>query len=191
MRFTDINQRYTEIVTGYIAQGYTINTATMSGSQGEYAKIDLTDGSEIIRIYLDSFSEWGDIYSVEGFEIVVGKSVDNVPANQEDRFGTIWSSHLEIIQKERFYAVGRDRGNGRYFTGMEEAIAADKLRVARYIARNKDRKTVNLNSKAMDIAKRIIRKQFGVKRIIESDITIFRYDSHYAVSYRGKTYRLR
>ena len=55
MKFADINKRYTEIVNEYIAKGYTINTATMSGSQGEIAKIDFTDGTEIIRIRVASF----------------------------------------------------------------------------------------------------------------------------------------
>lgn len=35
MKYIDINKRYTEIVTEYMARGYIINTRTMSGSQGE------------------------------------------------------------------------------------------------------------------------------------------------------------
>ena len=50
MKYADINRRFTEIVAEWLAKGYSINTASMSGSQGETAKIDLTDGKEIVRI---------------------------------------------------------------------------------------------------------------------------------------------
>lgn len=44
MKYIDINRKFTETVSSYIAQGYIINTASMSGSQGEVAHIDLTNG---------------------------------------------------------------------------------------------------------------------------------------------------
>ena len=44
MKYIDINQRFTAKVAEYIAKGYTINTATMSGSQGEVAHVDLARG---------------------------------------------------------------------------------------------------------------------------------------------------
>ena len=50
MKYADINKRYTETVSEYLARGYTINTRTMTGSQGDYAHIDLTDGTEVVRI---------------------------------------------------------------------------------------------------------------------------------------------
>lgn len=48
MKYIDINRKFTETVSSYIAQGYIINTASMSGSQGEIAHIDLTDGKQIV-----------------------------------------------------------------------------------------------------------------------------------------------
>jgi uncharacterized protein YeeX (DUF496 family) len=55
MKFAEINRRYTEAVAEWLAKGYTINTATMSGTQGEFAKIDLTDGKEIIRVVVAAY----------------------------------------------------------------------------------------------------------------------------------------
>lgn len=52
MKYIDINQRFTAKVAEYIAKGYTINTATMSGSQGEVAHVDLTDGKQVVRVLL-------------------------------------------------------------------------------------------------------------------------------------------
>lgn len=54
MKYIDINQKFTAKVAEYIAKGYTINTATMSGSQGEVAHVDLTDGKQVVRVLLDS-----------------------------------------------------------------------------------------------------------------------------------------
>ena len=44
MKYVDINKRFTEIVSEYIAAGYMMNTSSMNGSEGEISKVDLTDG---------------------------------------------------------------------------------------------------------------------------------------------------
>lgn len=48
MNYTDINKRYTAVVAEYLTNGYIINSRSMCGSQGDYAHIDLTDGTEVI-----------------------------------------------------------------------------------------------------------------------------------------------
>ena len=59
MKYSDINKMFTTEVNKYLAQGYRFNTASMNGSQGELAKVDLTNGTEIIRIVARTFSkEW-------------------------------------------------------------------------------------------------------------------------------------
>ena len=73
MKYADINKQYTATVADYLAKGYTINTRTMCGSQGDYAHIDLTNGAEVIRIMVDTFHEWTDI-SLDGLEIIVGRA---------------------------------------------------------------------------------------------------------------------
>lgn len=50
MKFIDINREFTAAANSYMAQGYYINAGTMGGSQGEVAHIDLTNGTEIIRV---------------------------------------------------------------------------------------------------------------------------------------------
>ena len=72
MKYADINKKYTAIIAEYLANGYTINTRTMGGSQGDYAHIDLTNGTEVIRILVETFHEWGKL-SIEGLEIIVGR----------------------------------------------------------------------------------------------------------------------
>ncbi len=189
MKYADINKRYTEIVTEYLAKGYTINSRTMSGSQGEIANIDFTDGTEVIRILIVSFHEWTDI-SLDGLEIIVGRADSEVEPNSENDCHTLWNTKLDIISKERFYEIGADRVHGKCYGTCEEATAAQQVRLQRYIAKNRDRKTENITSKAMEIAKRIIRREFGVKRICEADVVVSKYNGTYTIKYKNRVYCL-
>lgn len=190
MKYSDINRRYTEIVAEYIGKGYTINSASMSGSQGETSKVDLTNGSEIIRVMVDTFSDWEA--GIEGVEIIVGRALDHdVVPHSNSGWGTIWNNRIEILNQERFYKIGEDRRHGTYYGTESEAKHAHEVKLSRYIARESSRKTANLTDKAMGIAKRIIRRKFGVKRICESDVKVSKYNGVYIIGYRNKTYRLR
>lgn len=42
----------------------------------------------------------------------------------------------------------------------------------------------------MEIAKRVIRREFSVKRIRENDIMVSKYNGVYTISYKNKTYQL-
>ena len=106
MKYADINKKFTEVVTEYIVKGYNINTSSMRGSQGEIAKVDLTNGQEIVRIYIKKFSDWKQ--RTRGYEIVVGKCVDNVEPNSNSDWATIWDEHLEVIDIVRFFQADFD-----------------------------------------------------------------------------------
>ena len=139
MKYADINHRYTEIVAEYMGKGYTINTISMGGSQGETCKIDLTNGTEIVRIMVDTFSDWKN--SLEGVEIVVGKVMDaDVRPHNNSGWNTIWNNRLDIITSERFYKIGEDRRHGTFYGSMVEAKAVVTIRRSRYFLR--DRKSV-------------------------------------------------
>ena len=191
MNYVDINKKYTATVAEYMAKGYTINTRTMSGSQGDYAHIDLTDGTEVISIMVDTFHEWTDI-SLDGLEIIVGRADSEVIPNCENDYHTLWNTNLDIISRERFYEIGADRRHGKFYGTLEEAIAAQQLKVQRYIAKHQDSKPEDITAKAMEIAKRIIRREFKVKRICESDVTVSKYNGTYTIKYKykSKAYRL-
>ena len=190
MKYSDINRRYTEIVAEYIGKGYTINSASMSGSQGETSKVDLTNGSEIIRVMVDTFSDWET--GIEGVEIIVGRALNpDVLPHSNSGWATIWNNRLEILNQERFCKIGEDRRHGIHYGTEEEAAAASAKKLSRYIARTSSRQTENITDKAMEIAKRIIRKRFGYERIREADVTVSKYKNTYIVGYRNKTYRLR
>ena len=86
MKYIDINRKFTETVSSYIAQGYIINTASMSGSQGEIAHIDLTDGKQIVRVLLDSFTEWEDYNQLEVFGALGKYILDIEGTDAEERY---------------------------------------------------------------------------------------------------------
>lgn len=193
MKYIDINKRYSEIVAEYISKGYTINTASMSGTQGEIAKIDLTDGNEIIRISIDGFSNWRE--SIEGYEITVGRDTkDEVkPHTNDSGYNTIWNNNLEIIHTERFYRIDRYSD----FLGTEEdaknAVAVRRERIK--YSRDKAQRFIsslepNTSAKAIEIAKRIIRRKFGYSRINTSEVKISKDNRGYTVVYRGNVYTL-
>ena len=187
MKHIDIDKRFTEIVAEYLAKGYTVNTAATNGSQGEIAKLDLTNGVEIIRVYAASFVDYKS--HTEGIEIVVGRSTDGIKPHEHTGWDIIWHNRLEILSRERFFEVGRTRYY-KYYGTEEEAKAAQRKRHDRYILNSSGRKTKNITDKAQEVAKKVISREFGVKRPNAAYITVSKYKSKYTVSYRNKAYTL-
>lgn len=105
MKFIDINREFTAAANSYMAQGYYINAGTMGGSQGEVAHIDLTNGTEIIRVLLTTFNNY---LGTEGVELIVGRVKDDIKPNQEDRWNTVWNERLEVISNKNHVLIIRD-----------------------------------------------------------------------------------
>ena len=197
MKYTEINKRYTAIVTEYLSKGYMINTATMSGSQGERSHIDLTDGIEVIRIVLQSFHRWKDV-PVEGFEIIVGRAAakDRVVPNDNRDYATVWNKNLEVISTESFYSIGR---HGNWFGTKEEALEATRKSFERYenkphnydhteVVRIENPKVIALAKQyVLDhrIAKRVDLTQLEVMKRIYNNLHV-----SYTIGYKGKAYTL-
>ena len=120
MKYIDINKLFTERVSEYLVKGYVINSASMAASQGERAHVDLTDGTEIIRIYVANFYNDGD-----GVEIVVGRSTDNITPHSDDHWDVLWTSNLEVLSRSRFYKVGGEYAT-RDETHLEERDAEEE-----------------------------------------------------------------
>lgn len=132
MKFIDINREFTAAANSYMAQGYYINAGTMGGSQGEVAHIDLTNGTEIIRVLLTTFNNY---LGTEGVELIVGRVKDDIKPNQEDRWNTVWNERLEVISNKKFYRLNNRAQDGFYGT-EEEANAAEEKRFDRYKSRH-------------------------------------------------------
>lgn len=202
MKFAEINRKFTETVTEWISKGYTINTATMSGSQGEYAKIDLTNGSEIIRVLLKGNGRPIVVindryYSFDIVELIVGRVTDEIKPNSPDTWATVWNQNLEIISSEEFYEIGRNRREKWYGT-KEESIAQQDKNWERHEARSVSDRT---EFDAAAIVLPFVKRQQRCKSVKLHEITkvtktihhnVFDDGVHvnYAVEVRGATYRL-
>jgi len=100
MKYIDINRKFTAAVSSYMMQGYTLNSSTMGGSQGEVAHIDLTNGTEIIRVLLKGFSDYTEMVADGGIELIVGRVTDDVHPNKANEYRTVWNDRLEVISSE-------------------------------------------------------------------------------------------
>lgn len=190
MKYANINKRFSEIVAEYMSKGYTINTASMGGSQGEIANVDLTNGTEIVRVLVDSFSEYNG-HSLHGVEITVGKVTDNVEPNRPDTFmNIVWNQHLEIISTERFYNIGDYRCDN--FGTKEQAEKAAEISEERFARRRAAKVEFVPSEKALDLAVKIVREKLGYRRVCRADVRLSKNDrtNKYTVAYNGKTYTI-
>lgn len=194
MKYIDINKKFTERVSEYMVNGYVLNSASMAGSQGERAHIDLTNGTEIIRVLVTDFSDWTELAHMEGTEIIVGRVPSKTAPHAENDWNTIWNQDLEILSRDRFYLLGESRKGGKFYGTEEEATTAGKTRVEHWVRKARSNATAELplTTERMKIAKRIIRNRLGVKRRInEDDVRVLKSDRGYTVSYRSKAVSLR
>lgn len=190
MKYIDINQKFTAKVASYIAEGYTINTATMGGSQGEVARIDLTDGKQVVRFLLDRFNDFDGFNRTEGLEIVVGIPADEVKPNASKNHQTIWNNHLDVIYHERFYSLSGYRDDEPYYGTKEQAERANAIRFERFNARRVEQPKIDLTDRFLPLAVNVIKKRTGKSRIVKADVRIRKDGNRYYVNYRGNSYDL-
>jgi len=206
MKFEQINRKFTEAVSDLIAKGYVINTATMSGSQGEVGKVDLTDGKEIIRVVLDNFGKPvvrlnDKFYRLEGLELIVGRVTDQVIPNSQDTWQTAWTSNLEVLSSEVFYEIGRQHRDGsKWYGTREEAIDQQDKEAERYRTRYTEKKQ-EFPEAAKETVLPFIRRQPKCKSVRLSEIEKItkhysrsrtgRVSVQYVVNARGNSYTLK
>lgn len=197
----DIENLYTDTIKEYLEKGYRIYYSTMGGSQGEIAKIDLTNDKEVIRILLESNNECyrgNPVHKhidLNYFTIIVGRNTDKLIG--DTFFDTIWNKNLELISEIRFYKIGRK--NNSFFGTKQEAIDA----MLKYYERLKFKsfywadERIEINS---DEAKRIVlpfvKRQYKCKSATVKDIEkIEKVISengkvYYMVQVKGKRYKM-
>ena len=158
MKFAGIEARFTEVVGGYMANGYTLNARTMGGTQGEIAKVDLCKGNDLIRVYIARGCD-SDLFC-DIVELVVGRCK---ACNKKDRIEFIvWNSKLEVLLKETYWDVSYKAGSD-WYVSKEEAFAGRKLHYARSNAR-RVRNCYVFGDKAREIVLPKLRTIKGFKR---------------------------
>lgn len=188
MKYAEINKKFTDKVNEYLNKGYTINSATMTGSQGEVAKVDLTDGNEIIRIMIEEC--WYNHHKYKGYEIFVGKTnKDKHYINAYGSFNTIWNNELTEIFSEKYFQADYHRDKDWFVTEKEikeNSKKADERFKSRYAY------SQPLSNKAKDIALKYVRRQPKCSRARKESIGIFKDENNkYCIFYRNYSWVLK
>ena len=143
MKKADLNNIFTAKVNELLAKGYIFHTETMAGHQGEIAKVDLTNGEEVIRVVMEekvfNWDKERDLYLNNSFIITVGRAA-------EVKFhDTIWNKDLEVLDQGILYQAGY---HSDYLITEEEAIENAKKHKARLMAAKAEKETVEITDKA-------------------------------------------
>ena len=197
MKKQDIRRIYTQKVTELLNQGYTIFPDTMSGCQGEIAHIDLTNGSEILRVLLTREHRWDRSeggYSGDTICLTIGKAAPDtrVFGNWD---GTIWNNRLEPRFQIEWAWIGANRYHD-WYTSLEEGKRISRLQWERYkVHQVESRET--LSDAFKSAALKWIRKQPRMKSCKLEDIEkIERCWDHngnrrFEITAKGKRYTIR
>ena len=196
MKKQDIRNIYTQKVTELLAKGYTIFPDTMNGSQGEIAHIDLTNGSEILRVLLERELCWShldDGFHGDVVTLTIGRAAADtwVGSNWD---GTIWNNRLEKISEIKWAEVN-GRGEG-WYTELDEAAAIGRIRMERYRASHAASRET-LGDAYKSVALRWLRKQPKMKSAKLSDIEKMERTWNdegkrsFQITAKGKRYTLR
>ena len=171
MKKQEIRNIYTQKVTELLAKGYTIFPDTMNGSQGEIAHIDLTNGSEIVRVLLERGLLWsriGDGFHGDAVKLTVGRAAADTWIG--DRWdGTIWNNRLEKISEIEWAEVNGSREG--WYTDLDEAARIGHIQRERYLRKSAARRE-ELGDAYKSAALRWLRKQPKMKTAkLESGMT--------------------
>lgn len=181
MNKDDISRIYTSKIAELLSAGYQINPWTMSGSQGEIAKVDLTNGSEIIRVLIETSYEFpiGEIVT-----ITIGRVVEQGGL-------TIWNHRLEVCSQIKFAQIAED-----YYTTYDEGVKIEEKRAQRF-ARCENLPSPDLSDAYKMIALRWIQRKPRMKSCQLKDIKrMIRMDdgcgrNRYYITAKNKDFTIR
>lgn len=183
IKMEDIDRIYTEILTDYFTKGYRLYTKNMSGHQGERAKIDITNGKHILRIWMETFS-CKDIGDKENWLWTDGIEI-NIEEFEDFRASTLWGGKGKMLKTLTFYRVGSK--NHAYTMDVEECeklllVNANRRRLRSNTFSNWEK--VNYNP---DTIIKIVNSKRGFKTCKKKDIkSVERCKTMYRIIIEGK-----
>lgn len=137
----EIRKAFTDKVNEYLKKGMEISVGTMSGSQGEISKIDLTDGTRIYRIRLERNHNYiKDDFFYGRFEDIT-LTVESYPEDNRDvldTWSTLWNGKGDQIEVIHYYSI---KDNEAYTDDYEEIKRICGLRNSRRETRSIPKKT--------------------------------------------------
>lgn len=196
MHKKDICELFTKKVVEYINNGYVITPDSFSGSDGT-SRVDLVKGDSFIRIFIDDTRDekYNDIITFQ----VCKKVLDKYETRRIYDTDVIWTSNMEVIEREDFYVLNKycNRGSEYYVTKQEYEDLKEKLserRMKRFS--NDGHKYYRFPEQAKEIALTYLHRQPKCKTAKKSDIQwVEKYVStdnsvYYRISYKDKMFVL-
>ena len=169
MKSNFLDSEITKFVSGYVANGYMINTETMKGSDGTRF-VDLRKGNKFIRIWVERVSAWSYNkeldekygYSNDIFVLRVGYKELESPTTD-----CVWSRMLAIAYEKPYYKIGRDRYNeGAYTDDFEEVKHWMAVHYPRSEAKSERKQLIDYNDiNRLKIGFQIVKKMPKTKSI--------------------------
>ena len=191
MTITDIGKLFTERVNEYLNKGYYYCINTMAGHQGEDARIDLTNGEDFVRIYVDRGYKGG--YGT--LSVVVGRYSKMVDYNSFR--GIVWAGDLEVVSEDIFWSMN---AQDTFFGSKEQAEEAEDKRMERRITKREVARSKSIVFDSDAVKKMLLPlvryKVKGCKTAKASEVTVCKLDpatnkNPYRVYCRGHEYCLR
>lgn len=107
MKFAEIEKVFTGNAYHFLADGWAFHTASMSGHQGEIAKVDFQKNGDVIRVMLGNDGNSPDNEYSEYMEISIRRY-----AGKARRSGyqdlTLWNGNGEVLAAHKYYKVAKD-----------------------------------------------------------------------------------
>lgn len=106
MKYIEIEKLFTETVAKFLADGWTFHTASMTGHQGEIAKVDFQKNGDVIRVLLRN-----------DMDPLVRRYMEIETRRHAGKAGNphIWNNDGKVLELRKFYRVDED-----WFVGSEE-----------------------------------------------------------------------
>lgn len=157
--FDKIGNVFTQKVNEYLKRGYVVNLSTMSGTQGETARIDLIqpkDSKKIIRIRVESY--WAEFNSITSIFVEEHEK-------KSEFCETLWNGKGDLIEEIKFYEVSNKKGKKIYADDLNEFNKIKEKQISRM-------KGNSINFVKLNPAKvvKVIKKFYGFKTIRPKDI---------------------
>jgi hypothetical protein len=164
VKMKDIEAEYTRIVKLY-ADNYKINVSTMSGTQGEMAKIDFTGADGIVyRVTIDNDRTSYDRYCETDTVVIAIYRFNN-----RRRSSTLWYKDGQIIYERKFFRIDRYGRDDVWTEDYNYAVNEINKGWSRVENKEPTYRTIT-NHNTINVIVKMIKKTKGYKSITAKNI---------------------
>lgn len=176
---SDIDMIFTQKLNELLSKGLRIHTLPMGGSQGDRARVYLTDGKDVyqLSVKIGMMEIDGHLDICDVISITLEKHENKI------HHSTIWENEGETIEEIIHYKIGRNKHDNVYGTLEQYKSLIDK-KYKRYYSREIKRyQKIKPTEKILNILK----NHKGYKRVkLEEVETIIKDNRGYTISIKNK-----